>query len=312
MRIDNAGCPHNCNSLGLILIKGQWQPCPIHGKKSDILLDDGKLPNGESLYDLLHIPVEYRGYWVTDISRLFLNEDITKNCVKDSVAQLKYMLETLYNVIAIEDNIYMNSLYFYANPNLLDLKPYMFTLQRIAFEKNMSVLPAISMTDLSGLLAFQEYSSISVRDEADVEYITKMNRLAGQGADWYLRTGLSYTDYLRCSLCFVVDNNATMESNLRVFNGFLEERSRRGLPTYVFSTAYFDSKRENLFYDKSNIRKLSCLTPYMLIGRNQEQYARERGWLKYKGDADSATPHSIVHGFNMSDFMGTKANVFDI
>lgn len=312
MKIDNAGCPHGCNSLGQILLKGKWVPCPIHGKKSDILLDDGKLPNGASLYDLLNIPIEYRGHWVTDISRLFLNEDISKNCVKDSVAQLKYMLETLYNVIAIEDNIYMNSLYFYANQNLLDLKPYMYTLQRIAFEKNMSVLPAISMTDLSGLLAFQEYSSISVNNETDVEYITKLNRLAGQGADWYLRTGLSYTDYLRCSLCFVIDNRATMENHLNIFSGFLEERSRRGLPTYVFSTAYFDSKRENLFYDKSNIRKLSSLTPYLLLGRNQEVYARERGWLKYKGDADSATPHSLVHGFNLSDFQNKQSNVFDL
>ena len=297
----------------MLLIKGNWVPCPIHGKKSDILLDDGKLPNGESLYDLLQIPYEYRGNWVTDISRLFLNDDISKNCVKDSVAQLKYMLETLYNVIAIEDNIYMNSLFFYANPNLLDLKPYMYTLQRIAFEKNMSVLPAISITDLAGLLAFQEYSSIQVRNESDVEYITKLNRLAGQGADWYLRTGLSYTDYLRCSLCFVIDNNATIENNLRIFSGFLEERSRRGLPTYVFSTAYLDNKRENLFYDKCNIRRLSCLTPYMLLGRNQEVYARERGWLKHSGDAGSSTPHSLVHGYNLSDFTsGGSANIFDL
>jgi hypothetical protein len=299
--------------MGLILIRGKWEPCPIHGKKSDILLDDGRLPNGESLYDLLHIPVEYRGHWVTDISRLFLNEDITKNCVKDSVAQLKYMLETLYNVIAIEDNIYMNSLFFYSNQNLLDLKPYMYTLQRIAFEKNMSVLPAISMVDLAGLLAFQEFSSISVRDESDVEYITKLNRLAGQGADWYLRTGLTYTDYLRCSLCFVIDNRATMDTHLNIFSGFLEERSRRGLPTYVFSTNVFDQKRENLFYDKSHNRVLSSLTPYLLLAKSQEPYARERGWLRNVNEAGSQSSSSLVHGFTLADFAPKKeANIFDL
>ena len=89
LKIDNAGCPHGCNSLGLILIRGQWVPCPIHGKKSDILLENGKLPNGESLYDLLNIPVEYRGHWVTDISRLFMNEDITNNFSNIKISKSK-------------------------------------------------------------------------------------------------------------------------------------------------------------------------------------------------------------------------------
>ena len=103
-----------------------------------------------------------------------------------------------------------------------------------------------------------------------------------------------------------------MDTHLNIFSGFLEERSRRGLPTYVFSTAYFDSKRENLFYDKTNIRKLSSLTPFMLIGKNQEIYARERGWLKFKGEADTTTPHSLVRGFTLSDFQNKQSNTFDL
>ena len=297
----------------MILIRGEWKPCPIHGKKSDILLDDGKLPNGASLFDDLHIPYEYRGKWVTDISRLFLNEDLHKNCVRDSVVQLKNMMETLYHTIAIENNIYMNSLYFYANPNLLDLRPYMYTLQRIAFENNMSVLPAITINDLAGLVAFQDYSSLGVYNETDIAYVTKQNRLAGQGADWYLRTQATLTDYLRCSICFVIDNKATLSNNLEIFSGFLEERSRRGLPTYVFSTNVFDQKRENLFYDKSHNRVLSSLTPYLLLAKSQEPYARERGWLRNVSEANTQSSSSFVHGFTLADFSPKKeANIFDL
>ena len=68
----------------------------------------------------------------------------------------------------------------------------------------------------------------------------------------------------------------------------------------------------NEFYDKTNIRKLSSLTPFMLIGKNQEIYARERGWLKFKGEADTATPHSLVRGFTLSDFQNKQSNTFDL
>lgn len=314
MKIDNVGCPHGCNSLGQILYKGKWLPCPIHGKKQDILLTSGKLPDGQSLFDVLQIPIEYQGDWVTDISRMFLNEDIQVNCFKESISQLKYILETLYNVIAIENNLYLNSLYVYANPRLLDLKSYVFTIQRIAFENNLSVLPATSVNDLAGLLELQEYSSIKVSNETDVGYISKLNRLAGEGADWNLRTGLTYTDYLRCSICVIFDNNASLDNNLRILSGFLEERSRRGLPTYVFSTCFFDTKRENLFYDKSGRRKLSSLTPYLLMGKNQEVYAREHGWLKNKSKVETGKANSLIHGYTFQDFDNKEkvANTFDL
>ena len=314
MKLNNENCPYGCNSLGQVLFKGKWAPCPIHGKKKDIFLTDGKLPDGKSLYDVLQIPVEYQGYWVNDISRLFLNEDIQEYCFKESIQQLKYILETLYNVIAVENNIYLNSLYIYANPNLLDLKSYVYTIQRIAFENNLSVLPATSINDLAGLLALQDYSSIKVSDDSDIYYISKMNRLAGQGADWNLRTGLTYTDYLRCSICVIFDNSSTLENNLRIFSGFLEERGRRGLPTYVFSTSFFDMKRENLLYDKSGKRKLTSLTPYLLMGKNQESYAREHGWLKNKSNVDVGTPHSLVHGYTLVDFNNSNElnNTFEL
>ena len=313
MALDNAGCKYHCNSLGQFLFHGEWRECTIHGKKSGSLLENGELPNGENLYDLLKIPYEYRDNWVKDISRLFLNTGITENCVRDSVVQMKYLMETLYNVIAVDNNMYMESFYLYSNLNLLDWHPYMYTLQRIAFENHMSVLPSITINDLAGLLALQEYSSVTIRDEKDVEYITKLNRLAGQGADWYLRTNLSYTDYMRCSFCFVIDNSCTLESNLRIFNGFLEERSRRGLPTYVFSSTFFDTKRENLFYDRSHRRKLSSLNPYLLLGKGQEFIAREHGWLDNKGSSSEENACSMVTGYNMLDF-GSKssANSFDL
>ncbi len=312
LKVDNVGCPHGCNSLGQILFKGEWIPCPIHGNSEKGLLLDGKLPNGGNLFDILQIPYDYRGVWVTDISELFKNQDILENCFRESITQLKYILETLYNQIAIENNLYMNSLFLYANPNLIDLQPYMYTLQRIAFENNIGVLPAITVNDLAGLLALQEYSGITIKSDSDVSYINKLNRLAGQGADWYLRTGLTYTDYLKSSTCFILDNASSLDEHLRLLAGFIEDRGRRGLPTYVFSTAFLDSKRENYLYNKSGTRKLSSLTPYLLLGKNQEFHAREHGWLKNKGSSPIENRSSVNSGLLFSDFNKSSSNTFEL
>lgn len=313
LKIDNANCPYSCNSLGQVFFNGEWQPCPLHGKKSDILLD-GKLPDGSNIFDLLKIPVEYENNWVSEVGLLFKNEDISLNCSLSFSAALQNLLETLLNVISIENNIYMESIYVYANPKLLDLKPYVYTLQRIAFENNIGVLPAVNVNDLCGLMALQDYSNMRISDDEDVMYISKQNRLAGEGADWYLRTGLTYTDYLRCSLCFVFDNSATTQGNLRTFSGFIEERARRGLPTYVFSTAYFDNIRESLFFDKFGRRKLSSLTPYLLLGKSQEYMAREKGWLSKNVNEDSKYVGTQISGYSLGDFQKkqSNANTFDL
>lgn len=319
--INNAGCPHGCNSLGQILFKGKWEPCPIHGPKGSSLLLDGKLPNGDNLFDILRIPLEYREYrdnknkemadcWVTNVSNMFTNTDITNNCIRDSVRQLREVMEDMYNVLAIEDNLYMNSLYFYANPNLLDLKPFAYTIQRVAFEKNMSVLPATTINNLCGLLALQGYASIPIRNESDISYISGFNRLAGEGADWYYRTKLTYSDYLRASVCVIFDNGGTLDENLPMFAGFLEERGQRDLPTYVFSTTYFDLTREKYLFDKWGNRKLSRLTPYLLIGKNQEATAREHGWLRSKGALEGGLNKPLdVNGYSLSGYKGKEEKV---
>ncbi len=322
MKIDNAGCPHGCNSLGKILIKGKWEPCPIHGKRqeSNILGGEVVFSNGVNALDVLHIPMEYRnkiGNTYLDTARLFLNEDIQKNCLKDSVAQLQDMLDTLKNTIAIEENLYMNSLYFYSNPVLADLKPFLYSLLCVCFEKNLGVLPVISVNDLAGLAEFQDYSQYGVYDDKDVSFVAKQNRLAGLGADFYLKTGLTLTDYLKCSFCFVVDTSMTTKGGLRSFKGFLEERANRGLPTYVFSTAYFDKERENLFYDKTHTRNLSCLVPYLLLGKGSEFEAREKGWLRHKNVVENGTSEGIskqiVNGFTAYDFSNKNGgNVFGL
>lgn len=318
MAINNAGCPHGCNSLGQILFQGRWEPCPIHGKKESKLLLDGVLPNGVSLYDVLQIPYEYQGQWVSDISRLFLNEDININCSKDSVLQLKHLLETLYNVIGVENNIYMKSIYVYANPSLVDLKSYVYTLQRMAFENNISVVPATSINTICGLLSLQDYSTVSIKSESDISYVSSLNRQAGEGADWHYRTKLTYSDYLRASVCVILDNASTTDGNLRMFTGFLEERAQRGLPTYVFSTVFFDKKREENFYDKSGNRKLSKLNPYLLLGRSQEATAREKGWFKNKSEAEENKGKLYqVGGYTAIDFelnptSEKPANTFDL
>ena len=312
MKISNTDCPHGCNSRGEILWNGRWLPCPIHGKAFKGLdLKEDVLEDGRSIFDILMIPMDYRDNWITDIPQwLAKNSDIAKNCIKTSILQLKDLLEEIYNLVAIENNIYMESVYVYSNPALLDLKPFVYTIQRIAFENNISVLPATTINDLAGLSALQDFSTITLESHKNIEYINSKNRLAGVGADWSYRTGLTYTDYLRASICFLFDNNATNTGSLRILEGFLEERSQRGLPTYVFSTTFFDGTRSKMFYDKSGRRKLSCLNPYLLLGRNMEVTAREEGWFLNKKalnpkEVDST---SDISGFQAATFQTAKQN----
>lgn len=309
--LNNQDCPHGCNALGQILFRGEWYPCPIHGKKESNLLLDGKLPDGTNLFDLLQIPYEYRGIWLTDTGSLFKKSEILENCLKLSIENLQYILDTLMNSIAIENKLYMSSLYIYANPNLIDLKPYIYTIQRMAFENHMSVLPSLSINDLCGLMALQDYSSIRVESDSDVSYISSLNSLAGVGADWKLRTKLSYTDYLRCGLCIIYDNNSTTQNNLRLFSGFVEERALRGLPTYVFSTSFFDTNRENSLSNKSGSRVLSGLTPYLLLGRGQEAYAKSHGWLKTQKEHGLSHVETEISGYTLGGYLN-KSNNFDL
>ena len=307
MSLDNANCPHGCNSRGQVLLpNGIFDECPIHGRKSTVVLKDVRLENGESLYDVLQIPVDYQGTLISDIEVLFKNPDIMQNCLKASVIQLKDILYELYNIITVENNILMNSLYVYANPNLIDLREFVYTILQVAFENNISVLPATTINDLSGLMALQDYSSVNLRDVKDVRYISKLNTLAGQGADWAFRTHLTYSDYLSSSICIIFDNSSTTEGNLEVFQGFLEERSLRGLPTYVFSTCFFDNKRESLFYDRSGRRKLGYLTPYLLLGKSQELMAREKGWLIKTDSENSNSKLNALGRYSSSVFQTAK------
>ena len=266
MEIKNQGCPHGCNSLGQYLFKGKWYPCPIHGIQKDTILKSGRLPDGTSIYDALKIPREYENEWVENLDKVFGKEEGLKYCTFESIASVKNILLTLYNMITVERLLYPRSLYIYSS--MVDLKGWVFTLQRYALQEGLSVLPLTSINELAGIVALQDFPTYQVRDAKDIAIINKMNRVAAIGADWYLQTGLSYVDYLRASLVVFTDDGATSPNNLKVFAGFLEERARRGLPTYVISTVFLNETRSNLVNVKGEkTRSLSKLTPYQIISK---------------------------------------------
>lgn len=279
MRLDNQECPHGCNSLGQILFKGAWNPCPIHGIKKDIILRGGTLPDGTSIYDVLRIPKEYKGEWIEDEELLFKGEEVDeglKYCTVGSIKALKSILQTVYNTVAIEKGVYPVSLYLYGS--MVDLKPWVYTLQRIGMENGMSVLPTTSVNELAGIIALQDYPTFDIRDEHDIAILSKYNRSAAIGADWFLQTQLSYVDYLRASLVFIFDDGATSQNNLKVLAGFIEERARRGLPTYVVSTTFLGVDRKFLSNIKGQMKySLSKLTAYQLVSKRIAGEAARHG-----------------------------------
>lgn len=266
MGVSNQGCPHGCNSAGKYLFKGEWYPCPEHGIKKETILKSGLLPDGSSIYDALKIPEEYKDEWADNIDRLFDKEEGLKYCTPESIRTVKNILLTLYNMVTVDKSLYPCSLYIYSS--MVDIKPWIYTLQRYAIEEGLSVLPITTINELAGVVALQDYPTYSIRDGKDIAIINKLNRVAALGADWFLQTGLSYVDYLRASLVIIYDDGATSGNNLKVFGGFLEERARRGLPTYVISSTFMNDSRLFLANDKGEkTKRLSKLTPYQIISK---------------------------------------------
>ncbi len=305
MRLDNQDCKHGCNSLGQVLFKGQWIPCPVHGIKKDIILRGGVLPDGSSIYDVLKIPKEYKGEWVEDETLLFKGEDVDeglKYCTAESIDALKGILQTMYNAVAIDKGLYPVSVYLYGS--MVDLKPWIYTLQRIGMENGMSVLPLTSVNELAGIIALQDYPTFHIKDEYDIALISQYNRVAAIGADWFLQTQLSYVDYLRASLVFISDDNATSPNNLKVLAGFVEERARRGLPTYVVSSTFLGIDRSFLSNTKGQLKySLSKLTPYQIVSK------RVAGEIARQGNKMNTTIKDLdsVKGSNVK---GRSADYF--
>ena len=68
--------------------------------------------------------------------------------------------------------------------------------------------------------------------------------------------------------------------------------------------------KEKYLFDKWGIRKLSRLTPYLLIGKNQEATAREHGWLRSKGALEGGLNKPIdVNVYSLSGYKGKEEKV---
>lgn len=298
-------CQHGCNANGEYLWKGAWYPCPIHGKSSitkEVKLKGGVLPNGESIYSKLKIPMSYSNPsdWVEKVDDVFRGVEGLVHITDESQYALKDIMGKIYRSIVDDRGVYPLSVYLYGS--MVDLKPWVFTMQRIAIEQKMSVLPATTINDLGGLIQLLNYN-IDIRDEQSISWLAKENMTAAQGADWYLQTGLSYVDYLRASLVFILDDGATSIPNLKLLQGFLAERSRRDLPTYVVSSVYLDRNREPLSNKGSTRYRFSHLTPYLLVSKKNANELSRSG-LKVNNDLDQvgSVKGQSVEGYSDSYF----------
>lgn len=263
------GCKYGCNELGKVLYKGKWEDCPLHSIKKQRIIIEEKMPNGESVYDALLIPEHMRGKWVQDSDEVvdeMRERGILKYYTEKSVSSVRKVLEDIYIGLAIDGKNYKESVYIY--PGQMDIDRWVYTVQRIGVEKGYSVVPMISVNDLHGLVELQGYPEIEIRKEEYEEVIQRLqhrNRVAAVGADWYIRTGKSYVEYLRAGVLFIKDTESSTVESLRVLKGVLEERGSRGLVTYVIGSQYVRDNRggiidevgmESMRYKKLNLVQL--------------------------------------------------------
>lgn len=231
-------CEHGCNPLGQYLYRGEWYPCPIHGHMTARDLRDGVTEEGQDIYEYMRVPKAFRYNWREDTDAYFEGVEGLKNCNPETVGKLKYIMGEIYNSIAIERRVPEESLYIYGS--MINMREWMYMVQRVGLEKCMEVVPALTANELAGVVALQDYPTKAIRTEDDVKVIGGYNRLAAIGADIYLKTGKSYKDYINSDLCFIIETTATSRGIQKVLAGFVEERGLMGKGTYVLGSSYWN------------------------------------------------------------------------
>lgn len=272
-------CKYNCKN-GRIFIErtGTFVDCPecknikktLTSKNEDgisiaDILAGGEAIQGEtSIYDILNIPSEYKGY--KNLASDILTT-ISNNYSSNSVSKVSALLEHIRKGVS-QGKVARVSCYIHI-PLEVDIKKYIYSTQKFAIEQQMSVVPLISANVLYGIQKVGDYSIKDLREinmtREGSKYPTDIFNVV-DGYRFIEFSKLSYFDFIHADICFIDATANTTEKGWIGLADLLSERAKQGLPTYVFGywphNAISKSGLKYLINPSDGNSRLNMLTPY--------------------------------------------------
>ena len=260
-------CQYNCNDRGMVFNPALkiFQPCPNCRNIDTMLVKEDS--QKKSIMDKLFIPLEYRDIGEVGSELLVEVNGFSKESANVVASELHEIKERVYRGTLIP-----KSVYFFI-PTQIDIKKYIYSAQKLALEKGMGVTPYISLNSLYSLIKLIDHFDYldTTNGVVNSENKTVNLALAQEGYNLYKSSGMTYYDFTKADICFLEATAMTAEKSWIALADLLAERSRLGLPTYVFG--YWQSTGNSglkyLVSEEKSVRKME------FVGYKQKKSAGE-------------------------------------
>lgn len=264
-------CKYGCVNGKVFLEKlGGFVDCP-ECRSIDRVLDTPQ-EDGTSLFEKLSIPPTYKDYGTS--GRELFNVAGIDRFSTTSINTVSNLLERI-NKDVYSGRVTSTSAYIFAS-NLVDIKRFVYGVQKMGIEKGLGVTPYISLNTLWSMIKCADFSPNALRDLMGRRHDKDIQPdvlAASDGYRCFQETGLSYKDFTSADLVILNATAATTDKGWMALADILEERSKRGLPTYVIG--YWGSRASGayrglnyLLTPEGGISRLDKLTSYEVISRS--------------------------------------------
>lgn len=290
----DANCPYQCNGAHEIFMSafGKCVPCPhcqsitsqAEAMEEEYVVDEeGEVVGVQDQYSHLYIPKQYS-------DALPVDEEIFPTTAlgafsQESIHELITLMRNI-NKATYKGDIYELSVYMYA-PNLVDMKLFVYGVQRFAIENGLKVTPYISANTLNGIQRVGEFSLTQIENVKDLtgelEGVHPDLLNAVDGLRVIQETDLTYHDFITADICFIDATANTTEKGWTAIADILGERAKKGKPTYV--TGYWSTKNAQ-YAGMKGLRYLtlpSGVVPRLDLLVPVEMKGKKKGSVEFKG-----------------------------
>lgn len=306
--MSNTKCRYGCKN-GKIFMESSRTLVDCPDCKNIVkALEQPKTVEGISLFDVLCIPENYRNLGVVKREVLSMGKtSVFSNTSLENVGKLlDNIVESIYNF----NKVPYISAYVYGG-SYADMKMYVYSVQKLAIEKGLGVVPYISANSLFGIQSvldckerhFELVKGLENNVRVDFENLEDIPLV--EGLKFCRHTKLTYFDYINADVCFIDATSNTTEKGWVAVADLLAERARRNLPTYVIGYWSSISLNNNstgfrFLVSEGGLARLDKLSLFEVKSKKQD--IKDNIELEKNLDTGLAKS-SIVAGVSLSEFM---------
>lgn len=246
---------------------GDFVDCP--SCRNVVAVAKAQAEQGVDFYAQLRIPKAYQD--ATAVGQEIFNTGGMLPFTQSSIHEVASFLESI-NKAVYNGGVLNLSAYIYTT-NVVDVKRFVYGVQKLALEKSLSVVPYISLNTLYALQRVGDFSLTSLKDLSYRDAQTGLKDVppdlihALDGYRLVQESDMTYYDYITADLCIVEATANTTEKGWTGLADLLGERAKQGLPTYVIGywtskTSDYHAKGLRYLMQQTAINRLDLLVPY--------------------------------------------------